>query len=211
MRSVANTQDRSQVAPSNTRTHAHEHTHNTYAHTLAHRARTSSTTCLMNEMTRCVPYLSSDGKLISSQKMTSHFPPRGVITCTSRACVSKIRRYHARQKEGEGESGEEEEWERKEEGERQCGYPIDCTTAIIIIRKPGWNANTPARSTGFLTGPAVVCRMSQCWSRVVTMRSGDVADEKFKQATSNSVIAFSVDMRVMDLPEPGGPHRMSGL
>jgi hypothetical protein len=42
-------------------------------------------------------------------------------------------------------------------------------------------------------------------------RSGVVADEKFKQATSNSGMDFSVDITVMDFPEPGGPHRIKGL
>lgn len=31
-------------------------------------------TCLMKDMTLCVPYLSISGKLISSQNSTSHFP-----------------------------------------------------------------------------------------------------------------------------------------
>lgn len=31
-------------------------------------------TCLMKDMTLCVPYLSMSGKLISSQNSTSHFP-----------------------------------------------------------------------------------------------------------------------------------------
>lgn len=31
-------------------------------------------TCLMKDMTLCVPYLSMSGKLISSQNSTNHFP-----------------------------------------------------------------------------------------------------------------------------------------
>ena len=43
------------------------------------------------------------------------------------------------------------------------------------------------------------------------IRLGLVDDEKFTKIISNSGKAFSVDIKVIVLPEPGGPHSMKGL
>jgi hypothetical protein len=51
---------------------------------------------------------------------------------------------------------------------------------------------------------------SQFCSKVDRSSSGVVADEKFSDATSNSEMDLSVDMSVIVLPEPGGPHSTSG-
>ncbi len=80
-----------------THTHSHTHTHTlslSYTHTLSlsythTHTHTHTHTCLMKEMTRCVPYLSMSGRLISSQKSTSHFP-----SCTgARTTPLGVRRY----------------------------------------------------------------------------------------------------------------------
>ena len=42
------------------------------------------------------------------------------------------------------------------------------------------------------------------------MSPGLVEDEKFTKIISNSGRAFKVDMRVMVLPEPGGPQSKKG-
>ena len=43
------------------------------------------------------------------------------------------------------------------------------------------------------------------------MRLGSVELEKLRLARTRFGIACSVDVRVMVLPEPGGPHSISGL
>jgi len=43
------------------------------------------------------------------------------------------------------------------------------------------------------------------------MRPGFVEEEKLTKIISNSGSAFSVDIKVIVFPEPGGPQRMKGL
>lgn len=43
------------------------------------------------------------------------------------------------------------------------------------------------------------------------MRLGLVPDEKFTKIISNYGSALRVDIRVIVLPEPGGPHNKNGL
>jgi hypothetical protein len=42
------------------------------------------------------------------------------------------------------------------------------------------------------------------------MRAGVVDDEKLTKIISKSGNAFSVDIKVIVLPEPGGPHSKNG-
>src|ERR1700760_4279323 len=95
----------------------------------------------MKEIARGVPYASGAGKLISSQKMTSHLP----------TCV------------------------------------------------------------GVMTTPFGVLRYPQYCSRVLTSKSGVVADEKLSPTTSICSNFLRALNKVIVFPEPGGPQRISGL
>ena len=100
-----------------------------------------STNCRRKDIALWVPYLSGDGRLISSQKKTSHLPI--------------------------------------------------------------W--------VGDMTTPFSVFRYSQYWSNVLISRSGVVALEKLSPTTSILGNLRKALKRVMVLPDPGGPHKISGL
>ena len=61
-----------------------------------------------------------------------------------------------------------------------------------------------------MTKPVLVFLVSQYWSKVLRIRSGVVDEEKLMKTISMSLNSLSVAIRVMVLPEPGGPHRRKG-
>ena len=67
------------------------------------------------------------------------------------------------------------------------------------------------KSFGLNVTPEGVLEYSQYCSNVLIRSSGVVLEEKLRKIISKSGRLFKVDIKVMVLPLPGGPHRINGL